>query len=67
MARKELHDVTLFFHRETEKAIHVSQDGDEAKAFWLPKSQIEYDLKPNNIVEVTLPTWLASEKKIVGF
>lgn len=69
MSRKELHDVSLAFHRETDKAIQVSESGKQAEAFWLPKSQIEWRMDPSDGMscEVTLPTWLAIEKKLAGF
>lgn len=69
MSRKELHDVSLAFHRETEKAIQVSESGKQADAFWLPKSQIEWEIDKTNELScnVTLPAWLASEKKLAGF
>lgn len=64
MGRKTLHDVALTFHAETEKAILVSDTKDK---FWLAKSLIEYEILKDGTVNVTLPEWLASEKKIVGF
>lgn len=69
MPRKELHDVSLAFHRETPLAIQVSESGKQAEAFWLPKSQIEWSIDPTNELscDVTLPEWLAREKKLAGF
>jgi hypothetical protein len=60
--------VTLTFvvHRETDKAILVSDDGDRKKAEWLPLSQIkitrEWVEGDNEGVEVEVPQWLAEEK-----
>jgi hypothetical protein len=65
MPKPQLVDVTLQFLRETDKAIHVTE-GTDADAVWLPKSQIEYEVK-SELVEVTLPRWLAAEKKFAGF
>lgn len=63
MSKKELYDVTVPFKRETERAILVLNDhGEEV---WLPKSQIEYDLRSDDQVEITMPAWLASEKRFV--
>jgi len=65
-ARKsDLVDLTMQLHVETPKAIRVSDDGDAAKAVWLPLSQIEFERKPRGIVIVTLPEWLAIEKGLV--
>ena len=45
--------------------ILVSDDGDEEKAVWLPLSQIEIVEKGKGIVEVTLPEWVAKDKKLI--
>lgn len=75
----DLHDLTLVFHHETSPgkpdsgALLASIDGDENKAVWLPKSQIEFKATGNYVtgrrkngqavrlvtVTVTLPEWLA--------
>ena len=57
MSRSELIDLTMHLHHETEKAILVSDDGDRAKAVWLPKSAVEFDDadgRGSGIVVVTL-------------
>lgn len=64
MPKKELFDATLQYLRETEKAILVTE-GSYDEAVWLPKSQIEYEIK-GNLAEVTMPLWLAQEKKFAG-
>lgn len=61
---KQLFDATLQFIRETDKAICCTE-GKYEDAIWLPKSQIEYEVK-GQLVEVTMPTWLAAEKKLAG-
>lgn len=65
---RELADLTLTFHHETDAAVLVSDDGDRDNAVWLPKSQIEMDNdnpREGDSVEVTLPYWLAKEKELV--
>ena len=37
----DLHDLTMTLHRETDKAVLVSDDGDIRRAVWIAKSQIE--------------------------
>lgn len=66
MSRSDLVDVTMTLHIETANAIRVSDDGDNEKGVWLPKSQIEFT-PPNakKITEVTMPTWLAKEKGLI--
>lgn len=61
MPNKELTDITLELHFETEKAYLFSDDGDREKAKWVPKSQVEIEKKRDNIYEVTMPIWLAAK------
>lgn len=61
---KQLWDASFTLVAETEKAILVTEDGGKNK-HWLPKSQIEYEIKGTS-VEVTMPVWLAQEKKFAG-
>ena len=60
--RTNLHDLRLFFHAETENAIRVSHDGDDTTAIWLPKSQVEYQMRTPSTVIVTAPEWLVIDK-----
>lgn len=61
-----LTDISVQLHQETQRAILVSDDGDLEKAVWLPKSQVEYVTKPgSDVIEVTLPEWLATERRLV--
>lgn len=63
--RSNLIDLTVQLHQETPKAILVSDDGDSERGVWLAKSLIEFEPKANGIVEVTLPEWLAVERRLV--
>ena len=58
-------DVTVQLHQETAKAILVSDDGDSANGVWLAKSLVEFVEKPGGLVEVTMPEWLAIERRLV--
>lgn len=69
--KSDLIDVALVVHHMTAKAFLVSEDGDEKKAKWLPKSQCQ---RGENLVEAqcggrvwsfTLPEWLAKEKGLI--
>lgn len=77
----DLVDLTMCLHAESKRgqkeqgAIRVSSDGDDTKAQWLPKSQVEFYLTGRRqrsrqgpgveIITVTLPEWLAKEKGLV--
>lgn len=61
----KLHDLTMQLHHDTGMAVLVSETGDEKKAVWLPRSQVEVEVIKGNIVEVTLPEWLAKEKGLI--
>ena len=71
MGKKELHDISLIFLHETDKALLVTDGLTDAdgrqKKFWLPKSQVEtetpiIDMEPGKAYTFTLPTWLVEEK-----
>lgn len=65
MPKSELFDATFILLGETEKAIKVTEDG--VTDHWLPKSQIEWEeSQPAGSVSVTMPLWLAQEKKFAG-
>lgn len=62
--KANLLDVEVYLHAETDKAVRVSDDGDNESAVWLPKSQIEIVHHKGTII-VTLPEWLAVDKGLV--
>lgn len=61
----------LYVHHETESAWCVSEDGDEDRTFWLPRSQVTTD-EMNQLrnraglseraYEFEIPDWLATER-----
>ncbi|MBY6239856.1 hypothetical protein [Methylosinus sp. Sm6] len=63
--KSDLVDLTMQLHHETPKAILVSDAGDRDKAVWLPKSHVEFERKKQGVVVVTLPEWMAIEKKLL--
>jgi hypothetical protein len=63
--KSDLITLTLTLHHETERAILVSDDGDKARAVWIPKSQCELEETSPGIVEVTMSERTATEKGLV--
>jgi hypothetical protein len=63
--KSDLVELTLRLHHITDRAILVSEDGNENKAKWIPLSQCEVETKPKGIVIVTMPEWLATDKGFV--
>jgi hypothetical protein len=77
----ESHEFELVLHYDNEArgAILVSETGEEAKAVWLPKSEIQYELtgreadakttrgKPLKLptVKVEVPEWLAKDRGLI--
>lgn len=59
-------DIEVIYHNQTERGVLVASDED-AEPVWLPKSQIEIEDVPlrGQVMEVTLPQWLAEEKGLV--
>lgn len=61
--KSDLVDIACIIKRETEAAICVDHGGREFA--WLPKSQIEIERGKGGSDIVTMPQWLAEEKRIV--
>jgi hypothetical protein len=56
----------MHWHRETQDAICVSENGDTKEAVWLPKSMVvEYSREPDGSVVVVLEEWFAKKKGLV--
>ena len=64
---KELEDIEMTKHAETDKAILLSDNGEESDAIWLAKSQIEIEKKSGatNIWIVTMPQWMAKKEGLI--
>lgn len=65
MSGNDLIDLTVFLHAETELAILVSEDGEDTEEIWVPKSNCEFYVVKGNIIELTLPEWLAIKKGLI--
>ena len=64
--KSDLIDLSVQVHRRTERAVLVSDDGDEREAVWLPLSQIEIDGPDRKgIATITMPEWLAKDKGMI--
>lgn len=77
MSKSDLVDLTLALHAETDKAVLVSETGDEKKSKWIPKSQCEVEQtgkycqqngqignRKYPVVIVTMPEWMAINKEL---
>lgn len=72
-------ELVLHYDNDKQRAVYVSVDGDEHKAVWLPKSQIEMNPRGRDVratrkdgAVITLPVvmvsmgeWLAKEKGLI--
>lgn len=68
----DLVDLDMSLHHETKPqlcndgALLVSLDGNRAKAVWLPKSLVSFEVdQGRGTVAVTIPEWLAIQKGLV--
>ncbi|MBY0560153.1 MAG: hypothetical protein K2Q04_09905 [Hyphomicrobium sp.] len=58
-------------HHETQPddpergGLKVSDDGDDDRAVWLPKSQVQIESRRGRVIVVTMPEALATEKGLV--
>lgn len=73
MTKKTIHEISLIFLHETDKAILVTDgiqdDEGKVKKIWLPKSQIDHevklaDMELNKAYTFLLPEWLVTEKNL---
>lgn len=65
MTDSRLIDVSVKLHYRTEKAVFVSDDGEEDNAKWIPLSQCEINSERDGILEMTMPEWLAKDKGLI--
>ena len=64
--KSNLIDIFGRVHAETERAVRFSETGEDDKAVWLPRSQIEMQSGDKaGYVTVTMPEWLAQEKGLI--
>jgi len=61
--KSELVRLEAVVHAETTKAfkIDVNDDG----GVWVPKSQVEVEIKTKNTIIVEMPEWMAYEKGLI--
>lgn len=65
-ARSNLVDLTLELREDRPLSIAVTDPARPGgKRLFLPKSQIEYEIKAPGVVVVTLPEWLARDKGLI--
>ena len=63
-------ELRMVLHRSTDSAVHVSEDGDEGKAVWLPLKCIEISPTKSRgagllpCVDLQIPQWLAEKKRL---
>ena len=62
--KEKIVDISCTLHAKSERAIFVSTDGYVENAVWLPLSQVEVSFFGTKEIIVTLPEWLAVEKKL---
>lgn len=63
--KSDLVDVVVTIHRETDKAVLVSDTGFRTDGKWLPRSQIEIEPHKGLTATVTMRAWLAKEKGFI--
>ena len=61
----DLIEIEMQMHSHTQKAILVSDDGDDDSAVWLPVSQIQTRDKGGARMIVTMPEWLAMKEGLI--
>ena len=65
MSNSEFIEIEMQMHSFTQKAILVSDNGNEDNAVWLPVSQIQTRDKGGARMIVTMPEWLAMKEGLI--
>lgn len=59
----------MHVHHLTDRAVRVSDDGEDEHAVWLPLSAVEVTVgslkKTGSTVVIEVPEWLAEERRLV--
>lgn len=63
--RSNIVDIDVEVHAQTPYAVLVSDDGERDNAVWLPLSQIEITDTDCGPATVSMPEWLAIDKKLI--
>lgn len=66
MSKSNLEDIDVWVHVVTEKAVLVSDTGEEDDAIWLPKSQVQLeDEVVGAQTRLTAPEWLLQDRGLI--
>lgn len=79
VVKSDLHDFEMILHYDTGKAVLVSDTGEEKRAVFLPKSQVEIHRHDKTspaikrdgqrtvlpVITITIPEWLAKDKGLI--
>lgn len=63
--RSNLEDIDVHLHHQTDKAVLVSDDGDEKRAVWVPKSMCELEHKGGRVWTLTAEQSFLEDKGLV--
>ena len=63
--RSDLVDLDMHLHGTRDLSILASLTGERKDAVWLPKAEIEIELKRDRNIVVAMPQWLAEERGLV--
>jgi hypothetical protein len=64
--KSDILEIVLHKHHETPKAFLVSETGDDDKAVWLPKSQVEEgDAGKGGTFTYLVPEWLTNKNGLI--
>jgi len=58
-------DISVQIHHRTERAVLVSGDGNKDRTVWIPLSQCEVEDGPRGTATITMPEWLAIDKRLI--
>lgn len=57
--------IEVKIHAKTERAVLVSETGEEKDAQWFPLSQVDLNYQDDGPLEIIMPEWLAIDKGFI--
>ena len=58
-------ELNVHCHRCTQRAVLLSDDGDESNAVWIPRSQVRGEVKVDEVTTIEIADWIAEREGLV--
>jgi hypothetical protein len=58
-------ELELCLHHQTPSALLVSDDGEDERAVWVPKSLVTWEPTTGDAIQAKMPEWLARDRGLI--